>query len=395
MNYDFDKVFNRKENDSVKWDFPQNEKCPVYTPSKDIIPMWIADMDFAAPTCVIDAIKERCDHPLFGYFHLPQRYFDAIINWQKSRFGVTYDIQNENITYQNSVVGGVTSFISAYTLPGESILIHSSTYNGFQNIAKSIGRNLCTSDLVKDELGVFRMNFDDMELKIKNNRISSFVFCSPHNPTGRVWEKWELEKMIDLCAKYDVKIISDEIWADFIVDETCEFIPTQSVNEVGKNITMALYAPSKTFNLAGLVGAYSIIYNSAMIGKIAKASESTYYNMPNVLSCHSLIGGYENGSNWVDELNVYIRKNQEYVVNFVNENLKGLKAYLPQSTYLLWIEIIDTEKDFSEVFEEILATGVLPSSGQTYLQDNYLRFNVACPRTLCVEAMERLLELFK
>lgn len=395
MNYDFDKVWDRVGHDAMKWDAARNPESAVYTTAESIIPMWVADMDFATAPSVVDALKERIEHPLFGYFPLPDRYINAIANWQKTRFGVEYPIERNNIMYQNSVLGGVSSFLSAYTLPGENVLVNSSTYVGFQGTAKNAARTLCYSDLEKDENGVYRMNFEDMEKKIEDNKISVMIFCSPHNPTGRVWERWEIEKVVEMCDRHDVKIISDEIWSDFIVDPACKHIPTQSVSERARQITMALYAPSKTFNLAGLVGSYSLMYNQQMINKITAVSASTHYNGANVLSCHALIGGYEGGAEWVDQLVRYIRGNQEYIVNYINDHFKGVSAYLPQGTYLLWVNVTDCGKDLDTVIKEMKEVGVLVNDGRAFKGQGFLRFNTACPRSLCEEAMKRLHQVFE
>lgn len=394
MNYDFDKVWDRVGHDATKWDAARDPKSPIYSTAETIVPMWVADMDFATAPSVVDALKERIEHPLFGYFPLPDRYIDAIANWQKTRFGISYPIERSNIMYQNSVLGGVASFLSAYTRPGENVLINSSTYVGFQGTAKNLARPLCYSDLVKDENGTYRMDFEDMERKIVENKTSVMIFCSPHNPTGRVWEKWEIEKVVELCDKYEMKIISDEIWADFIVDPNCKHIPTQSVSERAKQITMALYAPSKTFNLAGLVGSYSLMYNAQMINKITATAASTHYNGANVLSCHALIGGYEGGAEWVNQLVRYIRGNQEYIVNYMNEHFQGVKAYLPQGTYLLWVDITDCGKEFAAVYQEMKDVGVLVNDGHAFQGGSFLRFNTACPRSACEEAMKRLHKVF-
>ncbi len=395
MSYSFDQIWKREGHDAMKWEFPRYEQCSVYSPCEDIIPMWVADMDFATPPCVIDAITKRLAHPILGYFGLPTEYTDAINTWQSTRYGCKETLTRENVMYQNSVLGAVSAFLQAYTLAGESILLNSPMYLGFQLTLKNLGRNICDSALVQDENGIFRMDFEDMEKKIIANKIAVMVFCSPHNPTGRVWEQWEIEKVTELCAKHSVKIISDEIWADFITDKTCKHIPTQSVSETAKQITAAVYAPSKTFNIAGLVGAYSICYNPVMCAKLNAVSAATHYNGANILSCHALIGGYTNGAEWIDEMNTYIRTNQEYVVDYINTNFKGVKAYIPQSTYLLWVDVADCGTPYDELFEKILKTGVLPSTGKQFYSDHHIRLNLACPKSMCEDAMARLATVFE
>ncbi len=394
-NYSFDTVWNRTNGkDAIKWEIPRKAGAPVYTEAEDIIPMWVADMDFATPPCVIDAITTRLAHPILGYFDLPEPYIAAVNAWQHERLGVTETLTKAEIAYQNSVLGAVASFLQAYTLAGEKILMHSPIYLGFQAIVRNLGRVICDSPLEMDEDGIWRMNLADMEEKIVKEKISVMIFCSPHNPTGRVWERAEIAAVIALCDKHGVKLISDEIWADFITDPICKHITTQSVSEAARQMTMAVYAPSKTFNIAGLVGAYSIIYNTQMANKINAVANATHYNGANVLSCHALIGGYQHGAAWVDEMNEYIRGNQEYVVDFINTHCTGAKAYVPQATYLLWVDVSGCDKDFDTLYADILATGVLPSSGKGFYSDHHLRINVACPRSMCEAAMQRLKAAF-
>lgn len=398
MKFDFDKIYNRLNTNCEKWDEPRDTKSSIYTKAEKIIPMWVADMDFAMPDCVLNAIKERCDHPIFGYFIIPEKYYEAINEWHKNHYDINYNIENSDIMYQNSVLGGVSSFITAYSLSGDNILMNSPTYTGFIGTVKNLGRNVCTSKLKLDDNNIYRIDFNDMEQTIIKKNISIFIFCSPHNPTGRVWEKWEIEKVIELCDKYDVKIVSDEIWSDFIMDKTLKHIPTQSVNETARNITMSIYAPSKTFNIAGLVGGYSIIFNKNMKSKISKIGIATHYNEPNILSCSALIGGYENGADWVDEMTSYIRNNQKYVVNYINKHFEDIIVYLPQATYLLWIdfsEYITTNEEFENIYSKMLELGVLPSNGKFFLGEKFIRLNVACPHSLCVEAMEILYKVLK
>lgn len=389
MDCEFDRVWDRTGHDAMKWEFPQYEQCSVHTEAKDIIPMWVADMDFAAPACVTDALRQRLDHPIFGYFGLPPRYVEAVRLWQKTRFGVDYPFTRANILYQNSVLGGMAAFLTAYTLPGEQVLVNTPAYNGFVSVIANLGRTLCPSPLVQDENGVFRLDLADMEKKIIEKKISVLLFCSPQNPTGRVWERGEIEQVVDLCDRHGVKIISDEIWADLVTDPACRHLPTQSVSARARQITMALYAPTKTFNIAGLVGAYSIIYDPQMANKIAAVSTATHYNGPNILSCWALIGGYEGGAGWLDELNRYLRGNTEYVVNYLTSHFEGVRVTMPQATYLVWADLTRCG-DTDALYRRILDTGVLPSNGRSYLSPGWVRFNVACPRSQCEEAMRRL-----
>mgnify|MGYP002226721118 CR=1 FL=1 len=217
-------------------------------------------MNFPTVPTIQEAIIERTNHPAFGYFNPTDEYFDSIIRWQAKRNGVQ-GLTKECIGYENGVLGGVISALNCVCSKGDKILIHSPTYIGFTMSLKNNGYEAVHSPLVKDENGVWRMDFEDMEKHLKEEKIHAAIMCNPHNPCGRVWERWELEKAMELYKKYDVYVVSDEIWSDIILSGN-KHIPTQSVSEDARQRTAAFYAPSKTFNLAGLVGSYHIVYNS-------------------------------------------------------------------------------------------------------------------------------------
>ena len=302
MKYDFESIVDRRGLDALAVDALGNGGAPGRPQEGfDAIPMWVADMNFATVPTICEEILKRMQHPMFGYFEPRDEYFDLIIQWQTSRNGVT-GLERKHIGYDNGVLGGLLSAMGTFCSRGDSILIHSPTYMGFTGSLGNAGYRLVHSPLVLDENGVWRMDFEDMERKLQTEHIHAAVFCSPHNPTGRVWEKWEIERAMELYRKYDVYVVSDEIWSDIIMPGH-RHIPTQSVSEDARNRTVAMYAPSKTFNLAGLVGAYHIIYNDRIRDRVNKESSLSHYNNMNVLSMHALIGAYQQeGYEWVDEL---------------------------------------------------------------------------------------------
>ena len=262
MKYDFTSILDRRGKDAVAIDAVGAPGSPYPAPREgfDVIPMWVADMNFPVVPTIQQAMIQRVEHPAFGYFDPPAEYYDSIIRWQESRNGVT-GLKSEHIGYENGVLGGVISALNVLCSKGDNVLLHSPTYIGFTHCLTDNGYHIVHSPLTKDERGVWRMDFADMEKKIVENHIHAAIFCSPHNPCGRVWERWEIEQAMALYKKYDVMVVSDEIWSDILLTGYCH-IPTQSVSEDAKMRTVALYAPSKTFNLAGLVGSYHIIYNS-------------------------------------------------------------------------------------------------------------------------------------
>ena len=289
MKYDFTTVLDRRGRDSTAADvipFKGFQVDEGFSP----IPMWIADMSFKAAPAVMDAIYRRMEMPNFGYFPLPKEYFDSIIRWQQRRNSVE-GLLPEHIGYENGVLGGVSSALQAFTAPGEEVLVHSPTYVGFTHTFQDTGRVAVHSPLKRDEQGIWRMDYEDMDRKIKEHNIHLAIFCSPHNPCGRVWERREIERAMEVYAANNCLVISDEIWSDIIMPGY-KHIPTQSVSEDAKKRTIAFYAPSKTFSLAGLVGSYHIIYNKYLRERVLRQSRLSHYNDPNVLSVHALIGGF-------------------------------------------------------------------------------------------------------
>ena len=274
MKYDFTTVLNRKGLDALAVDGPGSTIHSPEGPSKegfDLIPMWVADMNFPTVPTVPAAIIQRAQHPAYGYFSPRQEYYDEISAWHKNHHGVT--VGEREITYANGVLGGVVSALNVLCSRGDKVLVHSPTYIGFTHALGDNGYEIVHSPLKLDEENVWRMDYEDMEQKLSRQHIHAAILCSPHNPCGRVWERWELEKAMELFRKYDVYVISDEIWSDLILPEY-KHIPTQSVSEDAKMRTVAMYAPSKTFNLAGLVGSYSIIYNSWLRDRVRKEARN-------------------------------------------------------------------------------------------------------------------------
>lgn len=393
MKYDFETFVERAGKDSTAAD-----KVPFRVePDKGVkkIPMWVADMSFPAAPFIIDAIRQRLETPSFGYFALPEEYYKAIIDWQRIRNGVE-GLSKENISYENGVLGGVCSAVKAFTSPGDNILVHSPTYVGFTGTMKRLGRNLIHSPLVRDSEGIWRMDYEDMERKIKEFGIHLAIFCSPHNPTGRVWTLEELEKVIDLFKRNDVLVISDEIWSDIIMPGY-KHIPLQSVSEDAKNMTMAFYAPSKTFSLAGLVGSYGIIYNSYLRDRVHRESESAIYNECNVLSMRALIGAYsKEGMVWADEMCSVIDGNLEYACGFIKENFPGVSVMKPQGTYMLYLDCSEWCREHNETVQDLqyrgVKAGVIWQDGEAFVMKNTIRMNLALPLRVLKEAMERLKE---
>lgn len=402
MKYDFTSIMDRRGKDAIAVDL-LGEGDASFTPGKpkegyDAIPMWVADMNF--PTCpsIPEAVIERAKHPAYGYFTLRDEYFDKIIEWQRDRNDVQ-GLTRDAIGYENGVLGGVLSALGAFCSRGDYVLLHSPTYIGFTGSLLGSGYRIALSPLVTDREGTWRMDFADMEEKIRKYDIRAAVFCSPHNPCGRVWEREEIEKFAQLCQKYDVNIISDEIWSDIILEGN-KHIPTQSVSEDARMRTVALYAPSKTFNLAGLVGSYHIIYNRAVRSRVRKEGALSHYNNVNLLSMYALIGAYSpEGREWLDQLREVIGQNIDYACDFIRDHFPGIRVSKPEGTYMLFLDCTDYCRDRGISLDELLRSmwdvGVAVQDGRPFHGSCHIRMNLALPLSRVEEAFERLRILLK
>ena len=392
MKYDFTTVLERKGKDSLAAEVIPFEGVSV-DEGFDPIPMWIADMSFVVAPAVTKAIQKRMEMPNYGYFDQPQAYYDSIIDWQKRRNGVE-GLTKDNIGYENGVLGGVSAAVQAFTAPGEPILIHSPTYVGFTGTMKNIGRPIIHSPLKRDSEGIWRMDYEDMDAKIKSHGIRFAIFCSPHNPCGRVWERWELEKAIEVYAANDCLVISDEIWSDIIMPGH-RHIPTQSVSEDARMRTLAFYSPSKTFSLAGLVGSYHIVYNDYLRRRLLRQSDMSHYNSSNVLSMHALLGAFSpEGEEWADEMIQVIDSNLGYACDYIRDYFKGVKCMRPEGTYMLYLDCSEYLKEKGLGIDELLhrgvRCGVVWQNGEAFMWPETIRMNLALPEARLHEAMDRL-----
>ena len=393
MKYDFTSILDRKGKDAIALDALGHGTAPgAPKDGFDPIPMWVADMNFPVLHTITDAMIARAQHPAFGYFAPSDEYFDSIIRWQEERSHVT-GLTAECIGYENGVLGGVVSAVNVFCSRGDSVLLHSPTYIGFTRALENNGYHIVLSPLVQDEQGVWRMDYEDMERKIQENHIHAAVFCSPHNPCGRVWERWEIEKAMEIYKANDVMVVSDEIWSDLTLDGY-QHVPTQSVSDDARNRTVALYAPSKTFNLAGLIGSYHIIYNKTLRERVEKESSLCHYNDMNVMSMHALVGAYgDEGRVWVDELRQVLTENVKCMCDYL-ETVPGVKFARPEGTYMLFLDCTDWCAAHGKTLDEVLRAGwdvgVAWQDGRPFHGPCHIRMNVALPLARVQEAAGRL-----
>ena len=395
MKYDFTSILDRQGMDAIAVEGPGKTVFSPAGPTKagfDLIPMWVADMNFPTVPSVPRAIIQRAQHPAYGYFDPRAEYYDAIISWHARHHGVT--IPQEAIGYANGVLGGVVSAVNVLCSRGGNVLVHSPTYIDFTHALEDNGYHIIHSPLKLDDQNIWRMDYADMEEKIVRNKIHTAILCSPHNPCGRVWERRELEQAMELFRKYDVYVISDEIWSDLILPG-CRHIPTQTVSEDAAMRTVAMYAPSKTFNLAGLVGSYSVIYNSWLRDRVAKEAELSHYNAQNVLSMHALIGAYsDEGTAWLEELRQVLAGNVSFACDYIRDRFPGVTVSRPQGTYMLFLDCTGWCRDHNRSIDDVLqaawAVGVAFQDGRPFHGACHVRVNLALPLSRVQEAFRRL-----
>ena len=397
MAFDFTSIIDRRGCDALALDaLGSGEGMAPDAPGEgfDAIPMWVADMNFPVLPSIQRALAARVAEPHFGYFAPRREYLDAIVGWQRERNGAT-DLDASCIGYENGVLGGVLSAVCAFAAPGDSVLVHSPTYIGFTGALESAGYRIELSPLVRDEAGIWRMDFDDMARRLEERRIHVAVFCSPHNPLGRVWERSEIERAMEVFAAHDCVVVSDEIWSDIILPGH-RHTPTASVSPDARSRTVSLYAPSKTFNLAGLVGSYHVIFDPYLRDRVRAQGSKSHYNEMNVLSMHALMGAYTpEGAAWVDELCGVIDANVDAALGFF-DGVEGVEVARPEGTYMLFLDCGGWCAAHGRSIDELIRAGwrvgVAWQDGRPFHGPSHIRMNLALPRSRVQEALRRLAE---
>ena len=378
----FDKITNRLNTNSIKWSGDENE-----------LPMWVADMDFEAPEEVSNALIERAAHKIYGYCDIPSEWNEAIVNWRLKRYN--HEIDKDDLLYCTSVIASISSTVRKITSPGENIVIQTPVYNIFYNCILNNGRNVLESPLVYKD-GVYSINFKDLEEKLSNKQTSMMILCNPHNPIGRAWSKEELVKIGELCHKYNVVLLADEIHCD-LVDPSLVYTPFSSVNEVCKNISITCSSPTKTFNLAGLHTSYIYISNPYLKHKVWRAINTDEVAEANIFAITGATAAFTYGGAWLDELREYIYQNK---LDFINMVEKELPVHIIRSnaTYLLWVDCSKICSDTVELVDFIKAeTGLRVTAGKVYGECGkaFIRVNIATQNVRVKEGAKRFIEGIK
>ncbi len=385
MKYNFDEIIDRKNTGSIKWDLDKEE---------DILPMWVADMDFKTAQPIINAIKKRVEHGIFGYASVPNQYYEAEINWWKTRHN--FEIKKDWIEPTTGVIPSLSAVVQAFTNEGDKVLIQSPVYNYFNT---SITNNKCEvliNNLIYSE-GKYEIDFEDFEKKASEEKVKIFILCNPHNPGGRVWTKEELTKLGEICLKHKVIILSDEIHRD-LVYKNYIYTPIASISEEILMNSITCTAPSKTFNIAGLKVSNIIIANEELRKKVNRSLNINEVIEPNVFGIEALIAAYSEGEEWLNQMLEYLEGNVNYLVDYVNENIPELKVMIPEGTYLVWIDCQNLKISAKEFGKRLLKEEKLRLSyGGVYGNGgkDYVRINIACPRANLEEGFKRIWNLIR
>ena len=388
MKYNFDELVERRGTNCVKWDErPQvGERSSGMSPSADVIPLWVADMDFKAAPAILEAVKKRAEHGVFGYNIVPESYYEAVISWFHRRH--QWEIQRQWILYTTAVVPAMSCVIKALTMPGEKVLILSPAYNCFFSSIKNNGCEVLESPLkaVDDS---FEVDFDDFEAKCADEKTTLFLLCNPHNPSGRVWTREELQRMYDICQQHGVKVVSDEIHCELVMPGH-QFVPFGTITDN----CVVMNSPSKNFNTAGLQIANIICSHPSWRRRIDRAININEVCDVNPFGIVALQAAYNESEDWIDELNQYLWGNYQLLRDFIVENLPQWKVCRLEGTYLPWVDISAMGITSQELCDRLLAEAkVWINPGTMYgpqTGEGYVRFNIAIQRSRLLDALQRI-----
>ena len=384
MKYNFDEIVPRRGSNSYKWDSVKYA---------DVLPMWIADMDFRTAPQIVEALAKRVQHGVFGYTKAPDAYFDAVIGWFERRYG--FKFHKDWMLYTTGVVPALSAIIKALTSAGDKVIVQQPVYNCFFS---SIRNNMCeivSNDLIYQDL-TYSIDFDDLEEKASDPRATLLLLCNPHNPAGRVWTREELTKIGDICLRNDVIVVSDEIHCDLTYPGHT-FIPFASISERFLKKSVTCSAPSKTFNIAGLQVANIFAADEDIRNKINKALNINEVCEINAFAVEGLIAAYNEGEEWLDELRQYLYDNYIYLKDFFSKYLPQLSILPLEATYLVWIDCSALGLQSAKIAEMLLENEKLwVNEGAMYGKagEGFIRLNIACPRELLVQGLNKIKKAF-
>ena len=383
MKFNFDKIIDRTNNFSAKWS-EMNKNFGT----NNLLPMWVADMDFLTAPCVMEALKDRLEQGIFGYTTRPSSYNESIVNWLDNRF--SWKINQEWLMFSPAVITSISLLIQNLTQKNDKIMIQEPVYSPFHSIVESNERSLVISPLVKLDDGSYVMDYEDIEAKIKDVKV--FILCNPHNPVGRVWTREELTRLGEICLNHNVLVISDEIHSDIIL-KNHKHTPFASISKEFRENTITCMAPTKTFNLAGLQSSFLVISNPYYYEVMDKAFSILDIKRNNAFSLVATEAAYNYGEDWLYELIKYIEDNVDFAIDYIKNHMPQLKVKKPEGTYLLWVDFSNLNVDKKDLKNALINKGrIALSDGSSFGigGDGYYRINLACPRSMVLEGLKRI-----
>lgn len=383
-NLDFDEVIDRRNTNSLKYDFAEKSGMP-----KDILPLWVADMDFKISSYIQDAIIRQAEHGIYGYSESGESYFEALSSWMKNHHD--WEVKQEWLVKTPGVVYALATAVQAFTEEGDGILIQQPVYYPFKGVVVSNGRKVVNSALIQGESGRYEIDYADFEEKIVQEKVKMFILCNPHNPVGRVWSREELETIGDICKKHDVIVVSDEIHSDFVWKGRHQVFA--ALKEEYQDMAVICTAPSKTFNIAGLQASNIFIANEKLRRQFEKQVDVSGYSQLNSVALAACEAAYRYGEEWYQGVCEYIKGNINYIKEYLQENIPEVTMQVPEGTYLVWLDFRQLALSEQELEELIIKkAGLWLDKGTMFGEAGlgFQRVNTACPRKIIETALSRL-----
>lgn len=382
--YNFDEVINRKGTSCVKYDGLKD----AYQGKENLIPLWVADMDFATPDFIIDTLKKRCEHPIFGYTFDDDEYYASILTWLHYKYN--WKAEREWITYIPGIVKGIGLAVQCFTQPGDKVIIQPPVYHPFRLVPTRMGREVVYNPL-KLEDGVYKMDFEQLESLIDKD-CKMLILSNPHNPGGIVWEKEALVKLAQICSAHGILVISDEIHAEMTYPQFRHH-PFATVSPEAAACSVTFMAPSKTFNIAGIVSSYAIVPDAQLREKFYSFLEAGELNAGTIFAFTATKAAYTYGAEWLQQMRSYVIENVNFVDEYLKKNIPQIKAYRPQASFLIWLDCRElglSQPDLVHLFED--KAGLALNDGTMFGKEGegFMRLNVGCPRSILSKALESL-----
>lgn len=387
MEYNFDEVVDRRGTDCIKHD-----ALRMFFGVEDVLPLWVADMDFRTPDFIMDAIRKRLDHEVLGYTYRSDDFYLSVSGWVKRRFG--WDIQTEWISFSPGVVSAITASVMAFTAPGDKVIVQTPVYFPFFESVRGMKRRLSENPL-KLENGRYYFDFEDFESKI-DHKTKMLLLCSPHNPGGMVWTKSELERLAEICNRNGILVVSDEIHADLLMEGN-KHTPYAMLSEECALNSVVCMAPSKTFNVAGLSTSYVVIPDPEKRKVYERTMRTLHVHMGNIPGTVALIAAYTHGDEWLDQMMRYVQENYFYMEKVLSERLPRVGVMRPEATYLVWLDFRHygmSDKQLSRFMAEVAKVGLNNGGRFGRPGDGFMRINIGCPRSVLTEALDRICRAF-